>query len=224
MMLELSVHRFDAKSEEKALGVIKHWYESKVLPGLLNSLMKSPDMTEIRRRWVPEASGDVIEIGVGSGLNLPFYQSGARVFAVDPSEELQVFAREVAEQSGTIVDFCAQSGESIPADDNQFDSAVITWTMCTIPNPLNALMEIKRVLKPGGHVYFAEHGLSPDVEVAKWQHRINGIWKPLAGGCNLNRRPDQMLAEAGFTIDPMETGHIQGPKFATYTYQGFASA
>ena len=150
--------------------MIKRWYETRILPGLLNSLMKSPDMTEIRRRWVPEASG-----------------------------------------------------ESIPADNNQFDSAVITWTMCTIPNPHSALMEIKRVLKPGGRVYFAEHGLSPDAGVAKWQHRINGIWKPLAGGCNLNRRPDQMLAEAGFTIDHMETGHIQGPKFATYTYQGFAT-
>ena len=222
-MLELTVNWLNAKCEVAVLGIIKRWYEENVLPGLLNSLMKSPDMTEIRRRWVPEATGDVIEIGVGSGLNLPFYQSGARVFAVDPSEELQVFAREVAERSGTIVDFCADSGESIPADDNQFDSAVITWTMCTIPNPHNAMMEIKRVLKPGGRVYFAEHGLSPDVKVAKWQHRINGLWKPLAGGCNLNRQPDRLLIEAGLTIDHMESGYIQGPKFATYTYQGFAS-
>ena len=128
MMLELSMHLLDAKSEEKALGVIKRWYESKVLPGLLNSLMKSPDMTEIRRRWVPEASGDVIEIGVGSGLNLPFYQSGARVFAVDPPRSSKCLRARWLSR-GTIVDFCAQSGESIPADDNQFDSAVITWTM-----------------------------------------------------------------------------------------------
>ena len=139
-MLELTVNWLNAKCEVVVLEIIKRWYEEEVLPGLLNALMKSPDMTDIRRRWVPEATGDVIEIGVGSGLNLPFYQSGARVFAVDPSEELQVLAREVAERSGIIVDFCAESGESIPADDNQFDPAVITWTMCTIPNPHNAMM------------------------------------------------------------------------------------
>ena len=100
---------------------------------------------------------------------------------------------------------------------------MITWTMCTIPNPHSAMMEIKRVLKPGGRVYFAEHGLSPEVKVAKWQHRINRLWKPLAGGCNLNRQPDRFLIEAGLTIEHMECGSIQGPKFATYTYQGFAS-
>ena len=131
-----------------------------------------------------------------------------------------MFAREVADRSGTIVDFCAQSGESIPADDNQFDSAVITWTMCTIPNPHNAMMEIKRVLKPGGRVYFAEHGLSPDVKVAKWQHRINRLWKPLAGGCNLNRQPDGLLIEAGLTIDHMECGYIQGLKLQLIPTKG----
>ena len=206
------------------MGVITRWYEAKVLPGMLNALMKSPEMTKIRQRWIPQAFGQVIEVGVGSGLNLPFYSPGVRVFAVDPSEALQVYAREVAERSGTYVDFCAQSGESIPADNQQFDTAVITWTMCSIPDPLVALKELKRVLKPGGRLYFSEHGLSPEPAVAKWQNRINPLWKPLAGGCNLNRRPDQLLIEAGLKVELLEAGYIQGPKIATYTYQGIAVA
>ncbi|MBT3426563.1 MAG: class I SAM-dependent methyltransferase [Gammaproteobacteria bacterium] len=200
-----------------------NWYDRVVLPTLLNTLMKSPEMTRIRARQIPKAQGRVIEIGVGSGLNLPFYEPGTQVFAIDPSEELQVYAKRVAQQSGTDVVFSAQSGESIPADDNSFDTAVITWTLCTIKDALKALDEVRRVLKPHGKLVFAEHGLAPDASVVKWQNRINPVWRSLAGGCNLNRSPEQLLTQAGFSFEELQCGYIAGPKIATYTYQGVAS-
>ncbi len=200
-----------------------NWYDRVVLPRMLNALMKSPEMTQIRATQVPKACGRVLEVGVGSGLNLPFYEPGTQVFAVDPSEELQVYARQVAQANGTDVIFAAQSGEAIPADNNSFDAAVITWTLCTIPDAGKALEEVRRVLKPQGRLVFAEHGVSPEPGVAKWQNRINPVWRSLAGGCNLNRSPEQLLGQVGFKFDELKCGYIAGPKFATYTYQGVAS-
>lgn len=198
------------------------FYDKYILPPLLNTLMKSPDMTKIRSRLVPLAQGKVLEVGIGSGLNLPFYDSSVQVTAVDPSLELQRYAREVAAESGVKVDFVAQSGEAIPAGDASFDAVVMTWTLCTIPDPMAALAEIKRVLKPNGRVLFAEHGKAPAASLAKWQDRLNPLWGKLSGGCNLNRVIDQLYTSSGFQFEEIERSHIRGPKFATYTFRGVA--
>ncbi len=200
------------------------FYEKHVLPKFLNLVMKAPEMTKIRAQIVPEATGNVLEVGIGSGLNLPFYQPGVKVTGVDPSTELQVYAREVAERTGVDVEFLGLSGEDIPAEDNYFDSAVITWTLCTIPDPHQALSEIRRVLKPGAKMIFVEHGLSPDAGVARWQSRVNPVWNVIGGGCNLNRKIDEIITGAGFSFDALTKGYIPGPKLATYNYRGVAKA
>ncbi len=200
------------------------FYEKYLLPKILNAVMKAPELTNIRAQLVPQATGRVLEVGIGSGLNLPFYQGGVKVTGVDPSTELQVYAREVAERSAMEIDFLSLSCEDLPAEDNYFDSAVITWTLCSIPDPEKALAEIRRVLKPSGKMIFAEHGLSPDAGVARWQSRINPVWKVIGGGCHLNRKIDHIISQAGFSLDAMSEGYIPGPKFATYNYRGVAIA
>lgn len=200
------------------------FYEKYVLPKLLNAVMKTPDMTRIRRELVPRLQGHVLEVGIGSGLNLPFYNGASKVTGIDPSEELQVYAREVAERSNVDVEFVTESSEVMPFENQSFDSVLVTWTLCTIPNAELALQEIRRVLKPGGQLFFAEHGLSPDPEVVRWQDRLNGIWGKVAGGCNLNRDTVKQLADAGFQIDDLEQGYIPGPRFATFQSRGVASA
>ncbi len=197
-------------------------YDKYILPRLLNVAMKSPEFGQLRRRLVPLAEGRVLELGIGSGLNLPFYQKGVRIVGVDPSLELQQYAREVARESGTDVEFIADSAENLPLEDNSFDSAVITWTLCTIPDQHAALAEVRRVLKPGGKLIFAEHGRSPDPAVERWQHRLNPAWRVIGGGCNLNRRPDESLLRAGFVFDELEEGYLEGPRWATYNYRGVA--
>ena len=197
-------------------------YEKYFLPKLLNLVMKSPDLAALRSQWVPEAKGTVLEVGIGSGLNLPFYSPGVKVIGVDPSLELQQYALEVAEESGVDVEFLTQGCEDLPLASNSIDSALVTWTFCTIPDPESALAEIRRVLKPDGQLIFVEHGLAKDKSVARTQNRINPIWKSLAGGCHLNRKPDSMLLEAGFKFQSMTEGYVPGPKFATYNYRGIA--
>lgn len=198
-------------------------YEKYLLPRLLNMAMKSPEFARLRRELVPEATGRVLELGIGSGLNLPFYQRGVQVTGIDPSLELQNYAREVALTHSVDVEFVSQSAEILPFEDASFDSAVVTWTLCSIGDPLSALNEVRRVLKRGGKLIFAEHGRSPEPKVAKWQDSLNPVWRKIGGGCNLNRRPDQSIRETGFRLDALEAGYLQGPKFAAYNYRGIAN-
>ena len=198
------------------------FYEKHLLPKLLNSIMKDPGMLYLRKKQVPLAIGKVLEIGIGSGLNIPLYAKDVHVTGVDPSIELQSYARELASDADIDVEFIAVGAENIPLADNTFDSAVVTWTLCTIPDPKAALREIKRVLKPEGKLLFVEHGSAPEPEVVKWQDRVDPIWSAIAGGCHINRRPDEMMVQAGFRFEEIERKYIKGPRIMTFNYRGIA--
>ena len=198
-------------------------YEKSLLPWLIHWGMRSKVATAERRRVIPLASGTVLEVGVGSGLNLPFYRPKVqRLYALDPSRELWKMARKRVREVSFPVDFLAASAERIPLEDVSVDTVVSTWTLCTIPDPLQALSEMRRVLKPEGRLIFVEHGRSPDSGVRTWQNRLTPVWKRVAGGCHLNRPIDALIADAGFDIRQIDRGYSRGPKPMTYLYKGFA--
>lgn len=187
--------------------------------------MRNQDTARLRSQWVPQARGEVLEVGIGSGLNLPFYSPEVhRVYGLDPSPELLRMARKRATGS-TKVEFLSQSAEEpLPLANASIDTVVMTWTLCSIPNALQALQRIKQVLKPGGRLIFVEHGRSSDPGVAVWQDRLNPLWKRIGGGCHLNRKIDELIAGAGFRTIELKTCYLPGPRPMTYTYQGFAQA
>jgi len=198
-------------------------YEKWILPRLVDVAMRNKEATRYRSQIVPQAHGTVLEIGVGSGLNLPFYGAGVeRLYGLDPSEELLTMARKKARGITLPIEFLAHTGEEIPLDDASVDTVVTTWTLCTIPNPLQALREMRRVLKPGGAMLFAEHGLAPETQVQGWQQRLNPLWRRIAGGCNLNRKIDQLILTAGFQIASLDTEYAKGPRPMSYIYAGRA--
>ena len=194
-----------------------------VLPHLIDLAMKNRETARLRADWIPQARGDVLEIGIGSGLNLPFYSAQVRhVFGVDPSLELQRMAQRKAD-SHVDVDFFTQSAEQeLPLPDASIDTVVMTWTLCSIPNPREALRHMRRILKADGQLLFIEHGRSRDRNVMAWQDRLTPIWRPIAGGCHLNRKVDELISAAGFRITGLNTFYIVGPRPMTYTYQGVA--
>ena len=200
------------------------FYAKYVLPRLIDVAMRNPETARLRAEWIPKARGQVLEVGIGSGLNLPFYSPEVeRVYGVDPSVELGRLARSRAVASATKVEFLLQSAEQpLPLANASIDTVVLTWTLCSISNAQNALQEMKRVLKPAGRLIFLEHGRAPDPGVVRWQDRLTPFWKRIAGGCHLNRKIDQLITEAGFQITELSTGYLPGPRPMTYTYQGFA--
>ena len=199
-------------------------YAKYILPRIIDLVMKNKDMARLRADWVPHAHGDVLEIGIGSGLNLPFYSSEVRrLYGVEPSVELQRLARVRAASATTKVEFLSQSAEeALPLSDQSIDTVVITWTLCSIADPPSALRQMKRVLKPSGLLIFVEQGRAPDPKVSTWQDRITPVWKRIGGGCHLNRNIDVLLKDAGFKIEELETNYLPGPRPMTYTYRGFA--
>ncbi len=200
-----------------------NFYEQWILPRLIDVAMRNKEATRYRSRIVPQARGSVLEIGVGSGLNLPFYGAGVeQLYALDPSEELLTMARKKARGMVLPIKFITHSGEAIPLDTGSVDTVVTTWTLCTIPDPVQALKEMRRVLKPDGIMLFAEHGLAPEANVRGWQRRLNPLWRRIAGGCNLDRKIDQLMQTAGFQITAIKTDYAKGPRPMSYVYAGQA--
>ena len=201
-------------------------YAKYVLPRVIDLAMKNRDCARLRAEWLPNARGLVLEVGIGSGLNLPFYPSQVRkVYGVDPSLELQQIARRRVIEERFPVEFLSQSAEErLPLAEASIDTVVSTWVLCSIPNPSKALQEMRRVLKPEGHLIFLEHGRSPDDPVAAWQDRLTPTWKRITGGCHLNRKIDALIEAAGFHTTETRSFYLPGPRPMTYTYQGLAKS
>ncbi|PLW69402.1 class I SAM-dependent methyltransferase [Pseudohalioglobus lutimaris] len=201
------------------------FYEKHILPHFINCACGSKPMMKQREKVVPHARGTVLEIGIGTGLNLPYYQASQveRLIGLDPSEESWVLAGERAAHVDFDVEFIGLPGEEIPLDENSVDTVLVTFSLCTIPDPVAALRGMRRVLRPEGELLFCEHGLAPDSGVVKWQNRINGIWGKIAGGCHINRDIPALLDAGGFTVTNLEQQYIPGtPRIAGYNYWGGA--
>ena len=199
------------------------FYDKWIFPRLVDIAMRNREATRYRSIIVPKASGRVLEIGVGSGLNLPFYgKSVEELYALDPSDELIAMARRKARDIALPVSFLSHAGEAIPLDDRSIDTIVMTWTLCSIPDPLTALAEMRRVLKPQGTLLFVEHGLAPDAGVRRWQNRLNRVWNKMSGGCNLNRKMDELIQSSGFRIVEIDKEYARGPRLMAFMYWGRA--
>jgi SAM-dependent methyltransferase len=200
-------------------------YERFILPKLLTSACSSPPMMKQRAKVVPRAAGRVLELGVGMGLNLACYDPTKvdEVIGVDPSPELREIALAAPKPEGLKVQVADGVAEALPFEDKGFDTVVCTFTLCSVHQPKAALAEARRVLKPGGRLLFCEHGLAPDPDVAKWQRRVEPIWKRLAGGCHLCRPVASAIGEAGFKVDWLETMYVPNtPRIAGWNEWGAA--
>ena len=199
-------------------------YSKYVLPKIIRFSCSMEAITQQRQKVVPLAHGQVVEIGIGSGLNLPLYnpQAVERVYGIDPSAELRPYAERAAVEVPFEVELVPVSAEEIPLQNEIADTVVVTYTLCTIPDPIAALREMRRLLRPTGSLLVAEHGRSPDERVARWQNRLTPLWKKLGGGCHLNRDVPELIRQGGFKIDSFETAYLPGPKPLTFNYWGTA--
>jgi ubiquinone/menaquinone biosynthesis C-methylase UbiE len=199
------------------------FYRKLIVPLLLDLAMRNRLLDPYRRRAVDLARGVVLEVGIGSGLNLPLYSPAiTHVIAIDPSAELLQLARQRVAQAQVRVSLIRGSAEHLPFDNAVFDTVVMTWTLCSIPDPRAGLAEIRRVLKAGGRLLFVEHGLSPEAPIARWQAWLTPFWSKLSGGCHLDRQMDDLIRAAGFDTQTIEAGYMPGPKPWTFMYQGRA--
>jgi ubiquinone/menaquinone biosynthesis C-methylase UbiE len=199
------------------------FYEHQILPYLVNWSMRQPTFKVYRSRALQNAEGYVLEIGIGSGLNLPHYSDAVKhVIGLEPSPKLLTMARGAGKKTVLSVELVQGSAEAIPLEKESVDTVVSTWTLCSVPAVEGALAEIRRVLKKNGRLVFVEHGLSPDARVRRWQDGLTPMWKRIAGGCHLNRPIAQLIEGAGFRIEHVATGYMQGPRPMTFMYEGSA--
>jgi ubiquinone/menaquinone biosynthesis C-methylase UbiE len=200
-------------------------YDRYVLPYLIDIACGLPMVQAQRRQLVPKAHGRVLEIGMGTGRNLPFYDRSrvSRLVGVDPALQMHRLAQKRSRQAGIEVELMGLSAEQLPTPDASFDTVVCTYTLCSIPDAAQALREMRRVLVPGGKLLFCEHGLAPDENVRRWQDRLQPLWGPLAGGCHLGRDIPGLLDAAGFAATT-QTAYLAGPRPVTFHYWGEAQA
>lgn len=202
------------------------FYDRHILPRMLNAAMSAKPITYQRKKVVPRAEGRVLEIGFGAGHNLPFYDPNkvTHLWALEPAAEMRARAAERVAASPIKPEFLDLPGEEIPLDDNSADTILITYTLCTIPDVMKALDQMRRVLKPGGAMFFSEHGEAPDESVRRWQRRITPVWKKIGGGCHVGRPIPKLIQEGGFTVRDMQTMYLPGtPRFAGFNYWGSAT-
>lgn len=202
------------------------FYSKHILPLCLDKACGIGPITKQREKVVPLAEGVVLEIGIGSGQNLPHYRADKvrKIIGVDPDD--YIWKRSEARRAACSIDIerIGLSGEEIPLEKNTADCVVVTYSLCTIPDPVKALHEMKRILKPGGKILFSEHGKAPDSKVHKWQNRIDPLWKRLAGGCHSGRDIPDLFRQADLSFDNLQEMYIPGPKVLGYNYWGVARA
>jgi ubiquinone/menaquinone biosynthesis C-methylase UbiE len=198
------------------------FYQDQIFPLLINLTMRRKDLAAYRSRIIPAADGRVLEIGIGSGLNLPFYSRNVeRLFGVDPSAKLLSMLRRNLRPDTPSLELIEGSAEAIPLESTSVDTVVTTWTLCSIPDAGRALREMRRIIRPTGRLLFVEHGRAPEPNVRWWQDRLTPAWK-LGGGCHLNRAIQNLIEDAGFQFDRFETGYMRGPKPLAFMYEGTA--
>ncbi len=201
-----------------------NWFDRHIFPRAMDLACGLPMIGRQRALLVPLAQGRVLEVGIGTGLNMPYYDKirVTHIVGLDPALQLHPLARERIAQAGLNVELVGLSAEKIPLSDASFDTVLSTYTLCSIPDPLAALKEMRRVLKPGGRLLYCEHGRAPDASVRRWQERLQPLWGPIAGGCQLGRDIPALLQAAGFTLAEPHERHLPGPRPFTFHYWGEA--
>ena len=202
------------------------FYQKHILPHFINAACGTRPIMKQREKIVPQCAGVVLEVGMGTGLNMPFYDGSkvTHVYGLEPVYEMRRRAEPVAAQAPFSAEFIDLPGEEIPLADASVDTVLLTFTLCTIPDTMRALAGMARVPKPAGRLIFCEHGRAPDARIIRWQNRLNSVWKSIAGGCNMNRDIPDLLQKSGFAIDKIDTMYLPGtPRVLGFNYWGTAS-
>ena len=202
------------------------WYERHVLPYVIDIACGVKPVRRQREKVVPLAEGRVLEVGIGTGLNLAYYDKARvqKIVGLDPALEMHRLARKRMKKAGLAIELSGLSAEKIPFESGSFDTVLVTYTLCSIPDPIAALREMRRMLAPGAKLIFCEHGLAPDASVRRWQDRLTPLWSKLGGGCHLNRDIPALLNAAGLHSTDIQSMYLPGPRPLTYNYWGTALA